>query len=74
MTQPKKVWLYPALLGIILGLVTVGVPYAVTTPEWDGLKVAIALGIITFLTVGMIRWGDTFFEMVSNLLNQSGLY
>ena len=74
MTQRKRVWLYQGLLGIILGLITVGVPYAITTPELSGVTIVIALSMITFFTVGLIRWGDHFFEMVSNLLNQSGLY
>ncbi|MGD1937997.1 MAG: hypothetical protein ACFCA4_10635 [Cyanophyceae cyanobacterium] len=67
-------WLYRSLLGVILGIFIVAVPYSIIRPEIGVINGAIATVIITFCAVGLGRWGATFFDAVSNLLNQSGLY
>ncbi|MEM6502389.1 MAG: hypothetical protein AAF685_11190 [Cyanobacteria bacterium P01_C01_bin.89] len=57
-----------------MGIFIVAVPYSIVRSEIGVINGAIATVIITFCAVGLGRWGATFFDAVSNLLNQSGLY
>ena len=66
--------LYRGFLGLVLGASIIGVPYAITTPPLNALNGGVFLIVILFCVVGMVRWGGDFFERISTILNQSGLY
>lgn len=74
MSRDSLQGLYRGFLGLVLGAFIVGVPYVMTMPSLNALNGGIALTIIIFCVVVMARWGGDFFERISMILNQSGLY